>query len=94
MLSSALSTITAAVVGVVLNLAVWFSLHVIFHRVDEHWIGPLRLIVPDPQSVDVASLAIALAAAIAVMRFKLGMIPTLMGAAAIGLIWVTLAGNS
>jgi len=86
-LSSALSAITAAVVGVVLNLAVWFSLHVIFASVEEHWAGPVRFYVPDLTSIDWAATAIAAAALAATLRFKVGMIPTLLASASAGLVW-------
>ncbi len=83
-LSTALSAITAAVVGVILNLAIWFSLNVIFGTVDEGYIGPLRLYVPDWSSIDWASLLIAIAAFIALFRFKVSMLWTLGGAALAG----------
>src|SRR5690606_28559761 len=70
-LSSALSAITAAVVGVVLNLAVWFGLHVLFGTVTETWAGPLRLWVPDPSTLDPAALVLAAGAFLALFRFKL-----------------------
>jgi chromate transporter len=84
-LSSALSAITAAVVGVVLNLAVWFGLHVLFGTVTEQWAGPLRLWVPDPAALDPAALVLAAGAFLALFRFKLGMLPTLAASAALGL---------
>jgi chromate transporter len=50
--SAALSGITAAVVGVILNLTVWFALHVLFAKIDTlHWHG-LRLYVPELGSLD------------------------------------------
>jgi chromate transporter len=80
-LGAALSAITAAVVGVILNLAVWFSLHVLFAEL-EPISGPLggRLLVPVWQTIDLAALAIGAAAFVALFRFKLGMLPTLAGA--------------
>jgi chromate transporter len=85
--SSALSGITAAVVGVVLNLTVWFALNVVFAKVETlHWHG-LRLYVPDLASLNWASLALAAAALVAMLRFKVGMIPTLAVAAALGAAW-------
>src|SRR5215218_10357085 len=50
-LNAALAAITAAVVGVILNLAVWFGLHVLFARVSVMRYGPLSLEVPDLSSV-------------------------------------------
>lgn len=87
LLSAALSAITAAVVGVVLNLAIWFSLQVIFAEVDERTIGILRLYVPAPDSIDWAALAIAVGALVATLRFGIGMIPTLLVCAAVGAAW-------
>jgi chromate transporter len=83
-LTAALSGVTAAVVGVVLNLAVWFSIHALFAKVGEvHTLGA-RLLVPDWTTLDLAALLLALAAALALFRFKVGMIPTLLGSAAVG----------
>lgn len=76
-LAAALAAITAAVVGVILNLALWFALHVLFARVDEQWFGPARLFVPDLASLDPWALLIAAAAMVAMLRLKLGMLPTL-----------------
>jgi chromate transporter len=86
-LSTVLSTITAAVVGVILNLAVWFSLNVIFGTVNETYFGPLRLYVPEPSTIDWAALLIAIAAFIALFRFKVSMLWTLAGAAVAGLLY-------
>jgi chromate transporter len=89
-LSTALSAITAAVVGVVLNLALWFSLHVLFSAVTEKFVGPVRLFVPDLATIDWISLLIAAAAFMALFRYKVSMLATLAGAAAIGLIYYLL----
>ena len=83
-LTAALSAITAAVVGVILNLSIWFSLHVLFGEVREVEYGGLRLLVPTGSTLDVASLVIALGAFAAVFRFRLGMLWTLAGAVAAG----------
>jgi chromate transporter len=85
-LSAALATITAAVVGVILNLALWFALHVMFARVDERWFGPLRLFVPEWRTLDAAALALASAAMLAMLRFRLGVVPAVLAAGAIGLL--------
>ena len=85
-LSGALSAITAAVVGVVLNLAVWFSIHTMF-RVTQHFakLG-ISVDAPNPASLDVWSLALALCAALAIFRFKVGMIPVLAASCAAGIV--------
>lgn len=84
-LNAALTAITAAVVGVILNLAVWFGLHVFFGTVQEIHAGPMRLWWPDPASIDLWALALAGAALVAMLRFHAGMIVTLGGCAALGL---------
>ncbi|HUF37573.1 MAG TPA: chromate efflux transporter [Anaerolineales bacterium] len=90
-LSAALSSITAAVVGVVLNLGVWFSLNVLFATVDERSWGPVRLYIPDLATLDWVSLLIAGGAFLALFRFKVSMLWTLAGAAAVGLAYFLLA---
>jgi chromate transporter len=84
-LGAALSAITAAVVGVVLNLAVWFALHVVFSSVAETAIGPLRLFVPDLASLDTAALALVAIALVAAFRLHLGLLPLLAMMAGLGL---------
>jgi len=84
-LSGALSAITAAVVGVILNLAVWFALHTWFRET-----RPLRTLgigfdAPVLASLDPWALALSAAALIAVFRFKVGMIPTLLACSAAGI---------
>jgi len=85
-LSSALSAITAAVVGVVLNLAVWFSLHTLFRRVAT-WEGyGFRLFVPEWSSVNIETCCIAILALLLTFYWKKGMAITLATAAAMGVI--------
>ena len=83
-LKAALAAITAAVVGVILNLSVWFALHVLFAEVREVPVLGLTLDVPTLSSVNPASLALTLAALVAVFRFKVGMIPVLAACSAAG----------
>lgn len=92
-LTCALSAITAAVVGVVLNLAVWFSLHTLFGSVDEVTWSALRLYVPQWSSVQVPSLVLAALAALALFRLKMGMLPTLAGCAVCGAAYHLLWGG-
>jgi chromate transporter len=89
-LSSGLSAITAAVVGVVLNLGIWFSLNVLFARVDEIMVGSVRLFVPDFSTVEWVPLLIAAAAFVAMFRYRVGILPLLAGAAAAGVLYLTL----
>jgi len=83
--SAALAAITAAVVGVILNLAIWFALRVLFAKVDRLVAGPIRVSVPDPSSLDPVALGLAVVAAIALLRFKLPILPLLALSAALGL---------
>jgi len=85
-LQGALAAITASVVGVILNLAVWFALHTLFGEVRGLWWGPLRLQLPEPSSLHPASLLLAVASLLAIFRFRLGMFPVLAGAALAGLV--------
>ena len=91
-LNAALSAITAAVVGVILNLAVWFALHTLFGAVDERHVGPLRLLVPDLGTADVAALLLAAGAFVALLRLRLGMMRTLGACAALGMIYRVITG--
>ena len=86
-LGAALSAITAAVFGVVLNLAAWFGLHVVFAKVDEVRTFGMTLHVPAWETVDAAALFLAAAALVAMLRFKVGMIPTLGISAILGAIY-------
>ena len=87
LVSRALAGIMAAVVGVILNLSVWFALHALFGRVDELEWGPLRLTLPEPGTLDVGALAIAIVAALAIFRAHWGMARTLALSVALGLAW-------
>jgi chromate transporter len=84
-LAGALSAITAAVVGVILNLAIWFGIHTVFREVRPVRGFGLHFDAPVPSSVDPWALALSLAAILAIFRFRLGMLPTLAAAAAAGL---------
>jgi chromate transporter len=86
-LRGALAAITAAVVGVVANLTVWFSLHVLFGTVRDVAVGPLLLQIPAWETVDFAALAIAFAAALATLRFHAGIFALLGGSAIAGALW-------
>ncbi|MEW6016943.1 MAG: chromate efflux transporter [Pseudomonadota bacterium] len=83
-LNAALAAITAAVVGVILNLAIWFGLHVLFAEVRDISGWGLQLDMPVLPTINWASLLLTLAAALAIFRFKLGVIPVLLGCASIG----------
>jgi chromate transporter len=85
-LTGALSAVTASVVGVIANLALWFALHVLFRATVpvHHW--GLRIDLPLPDSLDVAAVLFAAGAGIALLRYRLGVVTVLAGCAAAGLL--------
>ena len=85
-MASALSRITAAVAGVILNLTLWFVLHVLFSGV-ARLSGLVPLWWPDLASFDLASFVVALAAGLALLHYKIGIPKTLALAAILGVIW-------
>ena len=85
-LNAALSAVTAAVVGVILNLSIWFTLHTVFGIIHEQHRYGIRLLTPDWATIDWVSAAIACGALVAMFRFKIGMITTLAAAALIGML--------
>ncbi|MER8709824.1 MULTISPECIES: chromate efflux transporter [unclassified Mesorhizobium] len=92
-LSAALSAITAAVVGVILNLAVWFALHVLFRELREvSWLGT-TVDVPVFNSINLPSLVLTLGALLAVFRFKIGMIPVLATCSVLGVLYGVATGS-
>jgi chromate transporter len=87
-ITAALSSITASIVGVILNLAIWFSLNTIFAQIDETFVlGRIRLYVPAWGTVDYAAVVIAVGAFIGLFRYKLGMLTTLAVSAFVGLVY-------
>jgi chromate transporter len=76
-LSAALRAVTACVVGVILNLTVWFSLQVLFRRVDDVRFGPLKVMVPDVTSIDVLTVALAALAVVLMFVLHRGILTTL-----------------
>ncbi len=90
-LSAALAAVTAAVVGVVLNLAIWFALHTLFREVHKVDAGPFAFDIPVPASVNLPALLLTAAALVAIFRFKMGAIPVLALCAAAGVgYWLVL----
>jgi chromate transporter len=90
-LAGALTAITAAVVGVILNLSIWFAIHTVFREsVPVHSYG-LSFEMPVLSSVDPYALILSLAAALAIFRFDAGMLYVLGGSCAAGLL-LRLAG--
>jgi chromate transporter len=83
---SGLSAITAAVTGVILNLSLWFGLHVIFGRV-ERLPGPMPIWWPDIKSIDLAAVALSIGLGFALLKLKVGIPKTLALGLTAGLIW-------
>jgi chromate transporter len=85
-LASALSGITAAVVGVIANLAVFFAIHTLFDGTVHRGWGPVDVEVPVPDTMDPLRLGIALTSAVLLFRFKFSVLQVLGVAACLGLI--------
>ena len=85
-LSAALAAITAAVVGVIANLAIWFALHTLFGELKQQHVLAMKLQLPALNTINLSALALSIAAVIALFRFKLGLIATLLGCSMLGII--------
>jgi chromate transporter len=85
-LKSALSAITAAVVGVVLNLSVWFALHVIFRSVGDWQAGLLHVPMPNIASLDWTAAGLAILAAVLLFRLHAGVMTVLGVCGALALV--------
>jgi chromate transporter len=85
-LAGALSAITAAVVGVVLNLAIWFAIHTTFRQVQPLRFYGVGFDAPVLSSVDPWAFGLSVAAAIAIFRFKIGMLPILAASSFAGIL--------
>ena len=84
-LSGALAAITAAVVGVILNLTVWFALHVLFGKVTEQHSGWLRWYAFDPLALDLKATALAVIAGVLALVLHRGLIEVVLVMAALGI---------
>jgi chromate transporter len=91
-LHAVLSAITAAVVGVILNLAVWLGLHTLFGQVETRQAGVLTLTMPVLHSINPSALIFALAAMVAIFRLQLGMLPVLAGSSLLGAVYFVATG--
>ena len=85
-LSAGLTAITAAVVGVVLNLALWFALHTVFGTVERFEAWGLSVAVPQPETLNLWALGLSAAALVGAFGFRIGPATLLAGAAALGLL--------
>ena len=83
-LSGALAAITAAVVGVILNLSVWFALHVLFGKVTEMHAGPLRWYAFDPLALDIRAAVLAVIAGVLAFGLHRSLIEVVVSMAALG----------
>jgi len=84
-LAAAMQAITAAVVGVILNLAVWFGLHVLFREHSQFDTAGLQLLIPRLGSVDIAAAGLCIVAMFAAFRFSVGTGTLLIACAIAGL---------
>jgi chromate transporter len=92
-LSAALAAVTAAVVGVILNLAVWFGLQVLFAKLHAvRWLGA-TVEVPELGSANIPTMLLAAAAAVAIFRFKVGMVPVLLASSLAGVGYFLVVGS-
>jgi len=87
-LNAALSAVTAAIVGVVLNLSVWFTLHALFREV--HRWSALSMEVPQWSSVNIFALFLAVASLLAMLRWKVGMGWVLFGSGLLSVMYMAL----
>lgn len=85
-LKGGLAAVTAAIVGVIANLTLWFAVHVLFRATTHVGFGPFAMEAPVPASVDWRVGVIAAMAGLLIFRFKLGIAPVLGLCAAAGLL--------
>lgn len=83
-LAAALAGVAAAVVGVILNLSLWFSAHVLFQRVDQVDLGSVSMILPDPASLEPFTALVMAVAAVLLLRFHAGLGVVLAASAGLG----------
>jgi chromate transporter len=83
-LSAMLATVTAAIVGVIANLALWFALHVLFRQMTEVSVGFATFAWPDWRSADLAAILLSVAAALALLRWRINLVRVLLATGALG----------
>ncbi len=84
-LAAAMRGITAAVVGVILNLSVWFGMNVLFGSVNGWSWGPVSMPLPDLSTLDIRALILTLAASLLIFRMKSGLAVTLIAMSLAGI---------
>jgi chromate transporter len=89
-LNGALAAITAAVVGVILNLSVWFALHTLFGRIERQRFGPMDFDMPAWSTIEPGALVLSVLNLIATLRYKVGMRWTLPASAVLGAAYIYL----
>ena len=85
-LAAALSGVTAAIVGVILNLSLWFAMHIWFTQIELRSFGPVQILIPSLESFAPLSLALTGIAGWALLRHGAGMALTLCGMALLGVV--------
>jgi chromate transporter len=85
-LAAALQAITAAVVGVILNLSLWFAAHVFFAQIGTRQIGPATLLAPELASLDWRAALLAVLAGVALLGLRWGLFRVLALSAALGVV--------
>ncbi len=85
-LAAAMKGITASVVGVILNLSVWFGMNVLFGTVDRVSAGPVSLPLPVLHTLDFKALMLTFAASLLIFRFKFGLALTLITMSLAGIV--------
>ena len=86
-LAGALAGVTAAVVGVILNLSLWFALHVLFGNVTAVWHGPVLLWTPELASLNIEALLLSAFACVLLLRLHFSIASTLALTSAAALAW-------
>ena len=93
-LTGAMTAITAGIVGVITNLAVWFALHVMFTSIVRWEALGITIDVPVLSSVNLASVALTVSAIAAIFWLRWGMLPTLLATSLAGMAWYLFHGLS
>lgn len=89
-LKGALAAVTAAVVGVIANLTVWFTMHVLFAQVDQANFGPIRIYLPEWSQLDWRAAIIALLGLVLTFALKWDVLRVLVVSAVAGLAFMVM----
>lgn len=91
-ISSALGAVTAVVVGVIANLALWFAISALFAEQFLFSEYGVNMQLPHLASVDVPMLTLSAVAFLCAFQFKMGVIPLVSTLASLGAVWMLMAG--